>query len=209
MPFEPARFNAINDRQYIQPNYFNPETGGIQYNPYAPTPAPVAAVPTNMPMGAPNPGMDFFAQLAGLIGNQQRAPQSSYSGPLSGYADMARQMMDLQKRAAEEQNMMMGIRTPGGVGPFGGVSKDIQNEIFKGRGRAMSGMQYGQPGRASGGRGERPQMEPKGPASAPGLLPGPGASIPGTKDPTRFGTPSQVYGPRDQERFRTRFGGRL
>lgn len=136
MNFTPS-FNAINDRQYIRPTYFNPDTGGIQYNPYAPTPTPVSAPPTGMAMGMPGPGMDFFSQLAGLINAQQSAQRGPVMGPTDRLAAAGR------------------MPPTTGYGYTGG-NRPLEKETM------YRAARQGQMGRASGGRGSRPERPAQG-----------------------------------------------
>lgn len=64
-----------------QSTYFNPDTGRMQFTPYAPAPA-AAPIPVSAPaMGGMPAGGDFFAALAGLLGGGMgAAPMSPTSG---------------------------------------------------------------------------------------------------------------------------------
>lgn len=200
MPFNIPTFNAINDRQYLRPTYFNPDTGSIQSTPYVPPPVPIPSVAPVSPMGGFQPGGgDFFAQLAGLLSGQQPGsfPQSmNFTQSLQN---------------AMRQGPVYGYGTTGGQGPYGGVSREGQMAMFRGRGQGMAGMQFGQ-----GGLQTRPTppaarmpMAPKGPAREPMAPKGPARMPAEQKVPGRFGAPSQVYDPRESSRFRSGFGGRL
>jgi hypothetical protein len=192
MPFDIPTFNSINDRQYIRPTYIDPMTGGITYNNPMNTPQAQAPMPTpsygNMPTGG-----DFFSQLAGLFGGMQQAAQQ--------------RPMSLSERLMEARRMP----SPTGYGYDGGNRPLEQETRMRGAlDRRASGM--GQFGQASGGRrpsSQSPAMPPRGPAAAPGLLPNPNQQPAGGKPPSRFGTPSQVYDPREYSGFRNRFGGTL
>lgn len=199
MPWDVPTFNAINDRQYIRPTYFNPDTGGIQSTPYVAPPAAVPSIAPVSPMGGFQPGGgDFFAQLAGLLSGQSASFRPQGMTPTQSI------------QWAMSQGPVTGYGTGGGQGPYGGVSREGQQAMFRGRGQGMAGMQFGQRGlqsrpTPSATRAPQAPMAPKGPArapTAPGLLP------PEQKMPGRFGAPSQVYEPRESSRLRNRFGGR-
>lgn len=132
MPFIPT-FNAINDRQYIRPNYFDPVTGGITYNnpvnmPQATPPAP-APTAGNMPTGG-----DFFSQLAGLFGGMQQAAQQRPMG------------MNERLMAARQMPPTTGARYDGG-------NTNLEQETRMRAARERRDSTMGQFGRASGGRG--------------------------------------------------------
>ena len=125
----------------------------------------------------PNTGMppigqqsDFFAQLAGLIGNQGAAAPPTTMGAGGGgftngpyganaYAQNAARMQGLRD-ASQGFNMVAG----GGQGPTGGVSREVQQGGMRGRMMAQ--------GRASGGRvapRQQAPMAPKMPRPLPNM----------------------------------------
>jgi len=132
MPFIPT-FNAINDRQYIRPNYFDPVTGGITYN--NPVNMPQATPPAPAPTYGPMPtGGDFFSQLAGLF---------------SGMQQSARQpMMGATERMAQARAMPQVT----GYGYTGG-NRPLEQETRMRDASQRKASTMGQFGRASGGRG--------------------------------------------------------
>jgi hypothetical protein len=189
MPFNIPMFNAINDRQYIRPTYVDPMTGGLTYNNPAMMPAMAPApAPTPMPSygGMPGGG-DFFSQLAGLF---------------SGMQQSARQpMMGATERMAQARAMPQVT----GYGYTGG-NRPLEQETRMRGALERRNSRMGQFGQASGGR-QNPA--PRGPVAAPGFLPNPNQQPAGKKLGDRFGTPSQVYDPREYSGFRNRFGGTL
>jgi hypothetical protein len=185
MPFIPT-FNAINDRQYIRPTYIDPMTGGVTYN--NPMNAPQATPTAPSPAYGPMPtGGDFFSQLAGLFGGMQQAAQQ--------------RPMSLSERLMEARRMP----SPTGVRYDGGNTNLEQETRMRGA-LERRNSRMGQFGQASGGR-QNPA--PRGPVAAPGFLPNPNQQPAGKKPADRFGTPSQVYDPREYSGFRNRFGGTL
>jgi len=154
-----------------------------------PTPTPPGAAP-NTGMSQVGPQGDFFAQLAGLLGNQgQTAPPTTMGAGGGGYTNGPYGANAYAQEAARMQGLRdasQGIQytAGGGQGPTGGVSKEVQRGGMAGRATAM--------GRASSGRGgARP------PAAAPPRKPMP---LPNTKKPTPMGEakPSQTFGRQNQ-----------
>lgn len=154
-----------------------------------PTPTPPGAAP-NTGMSQVGPQGDFFAQLAGLLGNQgASAPPTTMgaggggatNGPYgaNAYAQEAARMQGLRDASQGIQ-----YTTGGGQGPTGGISKEVQRGGMAGRATAM--------GRASSGRGDtRP------PAT---MMPKKPMALPNTSKPAPVGEvkPSQTFGRQNQ-----------
>ena len=160
-----------------------------------PTPTPPGAAP-NTGMSQVGPQGDFFAQLAGLLGNQGAAPPPTMGAGGGGYTNGPYG----PNAYAQEAARMQGLRdasqgfiptTSGGQGPTGGVSKEVQRGGMRGRMMAQ--------GRASGGRTPSGQTNPGG-GMAPPLRPRGPMPMPNTKNPTPMGEakPSQTFGRQDQ-----------
>lgn len=154
-----------------------------------PTPTPPGAAP-NTGMSQVGPQGDFFAQLAGLLGNQgQTAPPTTMGAGGGGYTNGPYGANAYAQEAARMQGLRdasQGIQytTGGGQGPTGGISKEVQRGGMAGRATAA--------GRASSGRGgARPPatMVPKKPMR-----------LPNTSKPTATGEvkPSQTFGRQNQ-----------
>ena len=214
MPYDFA--GGFNQGQYNPQGYAGRQQGGRFAATYGydengnPRPGPGQTAPTPAPM-QPNTGMppigqqsDFFAQLAGLIGNQGAgAPPTMGAGGggytngpygANAYAQEAARMQGL-RNASQGFNMVTG----GGQGPTGGVSREVQQGGMRGRMMAQ--------GRSSGGRtnprqtnpggGMAPPLRPRGPMPMPKPRPLPNmkpAATPvetgpaqGAKRPGRFG----------------------
>ena len=156
-----------------------------------PTPTPPGAAP-NTGMSQVGPQGDFFAQLAGLLGNQGASTPPATMGAGGGGATNGPYGANAY---AQEAARMQGLRdasqgiqytTGGGQGPTGGISKEVQRGGMAGRATAM--------GRASSGRGSaRPPatMMPKKPMALPNT------SKPAPM-PTGEAKPSQTFGRQNQ-----------
>ena len=156
-----------------------------------PTPTPPGAAP-NTGMSQVGPQGDFFAQLAGLLGNQGAAPPPTMGAGGGGYTNGPYG----PNAYAQEAARMQGLRdasqgfiptTSGGQGPTGGVSKEVQRGGMRGRMMAQ--------GRASGARTNPRQTNPGG-GMAPPLRPRGPMPLPNTKNPTPMGEakPSESFG---------------
>jgi len=156
-----------------------------------PTPTPPGAAP-NTGMSQVGPQGDFFAQLAGLLGNQGASTPPATMGAGGGGATNGPYGANAY---AQEAARMQGLRdasqgiqytTGGGQGPTGGISKEVQRGGMAGRATAI--------GRASSGRGgARPPatMMPKKPMALPNT------SKPAPM-PTGEAKPSQTFGRQNQ-----------
>ena len=161
-----------------------------------PTPTPPGAAP-NTGMSQVGPQGDFFAQLAGLLGNQgQTAPPTTMGAGGGGYTNGPYGANAYAQEAARKQGLRdasQGIQytAGGGQGPTGGVSKEVQQGGMRGRMMAQ--------GRASGGRTNPGTTNPGG-GMAPPLRPRGPMPMPNTGKPTPIGEakPSQTFGRQNQ-----------
>lgn len=96
------------------------------------------------PQQAPLSGNDFFSQLAGLMGSGMPAQAA---GPNPNIP--AQGQFNLGQAIANPGNQYRQIITPGGQGPYGGVSKEGQRAMFEGNAKAWGQFQQGG-GRAPG-----------------------------------------------------------
>ena len=174
--------------------YGRDENGNLRPGPgqSAPTPTPAGMTP-NTGMSQVGPQGDFFAQLAGLLGNQgASAPPTTMgaggggatNGPYgaNAYAQEAARMQGLR-------NASQGIQytAGGGQGPTGGVSKEVQRGGMAGRAIAA--------GRSSMGRTAPGATAPRAPTPMAKPLPMPNATKPA---PLAEAKPSQTFGRQNQ-----------
>jgi hypothetical protein len=163
-----------------------------------PTPTPPGAAP-NTGMSQVGPQGDFFAQLAGLLGNQgQTAPPTTMGAGGGGYTNGPYGANAYAQEAARMQGLRdasQGIQytTGGGQGPTGGISKEVQRGGMRGRMMAQ--------GRASGARTNPRQTNPGG-GMAPPLRPRGPMPMPNTSKPAPMpigeAKPSQTFGRQNQ-----------
>lgn len=125
---------------------------GSYFQPYYGSAADVTSVsPATVPPPAMNPQQNFFDQMAGLFG---LPPQT---GPARGTNPWAAQQAlnqwgpdrqinfgNFQSAVSQMPRDQRQVVTPGGMGRFGGVPRDVQESMFRGPVQAS--------GRASRGR---------------------------------------------------------
>ena len=173
--------------------YGRDQDGNLRTGPgqSAPTPTPPGAAP-NTGMSQVGPQGDFFAQLAGLLGNQGAAPPPTMGAGGGGYTNGPYGPNAYAQEAARKQGLRDASQgfiptTSGGQGPTGGVSKEVQRGGMRGRMMAQ--------GRASGARTNPRQTNPGG-GMAPPLRPRGPMPLPNTKNPTQMGEakPTESFG---------------
>lgn len=81
----------------------------------------------------PQPGGDFFSQLAGLFG----APQQQ--GPAKQPAQ--KPQYNLQQAITAPGNQYRPVIAPGGTGPYGGIAQGDRRAMFEGRARGFGSSQ--------------------------------------------------------------------
>jgi hypothetical protein len=173
--------------------YGRDQDGNLRTGPgqSAPTPTPPGAAP-NTGMSQVGPQGDFFAQLAGLLGNQGAAPPPTMGAGGGGYTNGPYGPNAYAQEVARKQGLRDASQgfiptTSGGQGPTGGVSKEVQRGGMRGRMMAQ--------GRASGARTNPRQTNPGG-GMAPPLRPRGPMPLPNTKNPTPMGEakPTESFG---------------
>lgn len=153
-PTNAAGFGGRQVGDYFSGSYFNPDTGRLQGSPYVSqqvqSTAPAARPYVQGQPFAPPAQMDFFAQLAGLVGGG--APQGMQAPP----------QQQGQQFGTSGGNLWTGqfqggpsrpVVTPGGQGRYGGVSPAGQQQMMRGYGQAYSNQQGGMYGKQGGGFG--------------------------------------------------------
>jgi hypothetical protein len=194
-PYSPGGYAGRQQGGRFAAYYGRDQEGNLRTGPSGQaqtTPAAPAAAPGMNQGGSQG---DFFAQLAGLLGNQgapttMGAGGGGYTnGPYgaNAYAQEAARMQGLRD-ASQGMEMVTG----GGQGPTGGVSKEVQRGGMRGRMMAQ--------GRASGGRTPAGQTNPGG--MAPPLRPRGPMPMPNTSKPAPMPAgetkPSQTFGRQNQ-----------
>lgn len=191
--------------------YGRDENGNLLTGPSGqaqPTPAAPAAAP-GMNQGGGQ--ADFFAQLAGLLGEPQGAPTTMGAGG-GGYTNGPYGPNAYAQEAARKQSLRdasqgMQMVTGGGQGPTGGVSKEVQRGGMRGRMMAQ--------GRASGGRtpagqtnpgGMAPPLRPRGPMAMPNK---PQGAMGEAKPTESFGRPGRFGGISNTRKQAGGFGGKF
>lgn len=130
-PNTPTGFGGYQTGNYFKPvfgydDYGNAVNSSQQWNqiqqqrmnPAPTTPAPMA-------------GPDFFSQLAGLMGVPLGMPQGNPAQQQPQGSNLGQQIAKYNQYANRPT-----VITPGGQGPYGGVSKEGQRQMFEGTARA-------------------------------------------------------------------------
>lgn len=196
--YDPNGFQGRASGTYVKPTFFNQETGRIQNTPFVPgATQPATSTPTYQ--GMPPSGMDFFSQLAGLVGGGmgpapvQAPPTAWFAG---GRTDLPSNVDPQMLRVKQAFYGGPVNRLPGGIPLQQGnsVLQQMQSAPAPSRGPVrMPQPQNTQfAGQGAPGAQEPPMMRPGGAGPSSGFAPSRSFAQPASRM-----MPSAEYGASD------------